>query len=255
MNRREAIQRAGLVLGYAVSAPVLAGIMNGCKAAPELTYKPVFFDNNQAALVSEVAQVIIPTTDTPGAKETGVPSFIDQILRECYKKRDQQRYLDSVKAFDEESKKSMGDNFLDLDAAKQVELVTRLNKEAVDRLKTLDQIRKKLVGQAYVDPFMSEMHKEYGTPEAVAAADSTELLTYYRTGDFGFGVDRQTNKIKEVAAHPDAGHFVLTTKELTVSGFFTSQVGATQVLQYEAVPGAYHGCLPLAEVKKTWATS
>jgi hypothetical protein len=44
-------------------------------------------------------------------------------------------------------------------------------------------------------------------------------------------------------------------KELTCLGFFTSEPGATQVLQYEAVPGAYHGCVPLAEVGKTWATS
>ncbi|MFZ5999973.1 MAG: gluconate 2-dehydrogenase subunit 3 family protein, partial [Bacteroidota bacterium] len=48
--------------------------------------------------------------------------------------------------------------------------------------------------------------------------------------------------------------FILMTKELTVSGFFTSEVGATQVLQYAPVPGAYHGCVPLAEVGKTWAT-
>jgi gluconate 2-dehydrogenase gamma chain len=184
-----------------------------------------------------------------------VPSFIDQVLRECYKKRDQQRFLDAIKAFDEEAKKSQGDNFIDLDPAKQVELVTRLNKEAVDRFRTIEGIKRKLVGQVYVDPFMSEMHKEYGTPEAVASADSTELVSYYRTGNFGFGVDTRTNKIKEVSAHPDAGHFVLTTKELTVSGFFTSEPGATQVLHYEAVPGAYHGCLPLSEVGKTWATS
>src|SRR4051812_2147868 len=157
MNRREAIQRAGLVLGYAVSAPVLAGIMNGCKAAPELTYKPVFFNNDQAAIVSEVAQIIIPKTDTPGAKEAGVPSFIDQLLRECYKKRDQQRFLDSIKAFDEKAKKSMGDNFMDLDAAKQTEFVTRINKEAVDRLKTLNEARKKLTGKTYDDAFRSEL--------------------------------------------------------------------------------------------------
>jgi len=30
-------------------------------------------------------------------------------------------------------------------------------------------------------------------------------------------------------------------KELTLTGFFLSEPGATQVLQYEAVPGAYHG--------------
>jgi hypothetical protein len=69
MDRRQALQRAGLVLGYAISAPVIAGIMNGCKSTPELTYKPVFFTEEQAGLVSEVAAIIIPKTDTPGAKE------------------------------------------------------------------------------------------------------------------------------------------------------------------------------------------
>jgi hypothetical protein len=43
-------------------------------------------------------------------------------------------------------------------------------------------------------------------------------------------------------------------KELTLLGFFTSEPGATQVLQYDPVPGAYHGCVPLEEVGKTWAT-
>ena len=49
--------------------------------------------------------------------------------------------------------------------------------------------------------------------------------------------------------------FVLLTKELTLLGFFTSEVGATQVLQYIAIPGAYHGCLPLHQAGngKTWA--
>ena len=49
--------------------------------------------------------------------------------------------------------------------------------------------------------------------------------------------------------------FILMTKELTLLGFFTSEVGATQVLQYVAVPGSYHGCLPLEKAGngKTWA--
>jgi hypothetical protein len=39
-------------------------------------------------------------------------------------------------------------------------------------------------------------------------------------------------------------------------GYFTSEVGATKVLQYEAVPGAYKGCIPLKEAGqgRTWAT-
>lgn len=51
--------------------------------------------------------------------------------------------------------------------------------------------------------------------------------------------------------------FILMTKELTLLRFFTSQAGATQVLQYVAVPGSYHGCLPLDQAGngKTWAVA
>jgi hypothetical protein len=56
----------------------------------------------------------------------------------------------------------------------------------------------------------------------------------------------------------DAGNrpFILTMNELTMLGFFTSEPGATQVLQYVAVPGAYHGCISVSEAGngKTWAT-
>jgi hypothetical protein len=49
--------------------------------------------------------------------------------------------------------------------------------------------------------------------------------------------------------------FVLMMKELTLLGFFTSQVGATQVLQYEPVPGKFQPCVPVAKAGngKTWA--
>jgi gluconate 2-dehydrogenase gamma chain len=191
MNRREALSRAGMVLGYAVSAPVLAGIMQGCKASPELTYKPDFFNEEQAGIVSEVAELIIPRTDTPGAKDVGVPRFIDQLIKECFKKEDQDKFLSSLKEFNDESEKAYGDSFLDLSPDKRQEFVKKQHDAAIDVLKKGEK-------------------KEWP--------------------------------------------FILRTKELTVVGFFTSEVGATQVLHYEAVPGAYHGCVPLAEIGKTWAT-
>ena len=40
--------------------------------------------------------------------------------------------------------------------------------------------------------------------------------------------------------------FVLMMKELTMLGFFTSQVGATQVLQYVVVPGGFQACIPIS---------
>ncbi|MCB1684251.1 MAG: gluconate 2-dehydrogenase subunit 3 family protein [Pseudomonadales bacterium] len=50
--------------------------------------------------------------------------------------------------------------------------------------------------------------------------------------------------------------FILMVRELTLLGFFTSEIGATRVLQYDPVPGAFEACLPLAATGngRTWAT-
>jgi hypothetical protein len=42
-------------------------------------------------------------------------------------------------------------------------------------------------------------------------------------------------------------------KELTVVGYFTSEVGASEVLEYVPVPGKYDACIPLKEGQKAWA--
>lgn len=40
---------------------------------------------------------------------------------------------------------------------------------------------------------------------------------------------------------------------MVVSGFFGSEIGATQALVYLPVPGPYQGCIPLSEVGGTYA--
>ena len=43
-------------------------------------------------------------------------------------------------------------------------------------------------------------------------------------------------------------------KDLTLLGYFTSEIGCTRALAYEAVPGRYRGCIPLQPGQKAWAT-
>jgi hypothetical protein len=43
-------------------------------------------------------------------------------------------------------------------------------------------------------------------------------------------------------------------RELTLVGFFTSEIGATRALAYDAVPGEYRGCIDLGPDQRTWAT-
>ena len=56
---------------------------------------------------------------------------------------------------------------------------------------------------------------------------------------------------RETLAQPAA--FFRTFKELTLVGYYTSEVGATRELHHEPVPGRYAGCVPLAEIGRTWA--
>ena len=193
MDRREALRRTALLMGGVVSAPAIMGVLQGCKAKPGLAWKPVFLNEDQASIVSQVAEIIIPRTDTPGAKDAGVPGFIDQVLKEVYSAEDQKRFTEGMQAFNDEARKAYGEDFNSLDDDDQVAFVTKVHDAAINDSK-----------------------------------------------------------------NGDAGNrpFILTMKELTMLGFFTSQPGATEVLQYVAVPGAYHGCISVSEAGngKTWAT-
>ncbi len=44
-----------------------------------------------------------------------------------------------------------------------------------------------------------------------------------------------------------------TIKELTVLGYYTSEIGATQELKHVAVPERFEGCVPLEQIGRTWA--
>ncbi len=50
-------------------------------------------------------------------------------------------------------------------------------------------------------------------------------------------------------------HYFSLMKQLTLLGFFTSEVGVTKALRYVETPGAYRGCIPYKKGDKAWATS
>jgi hypothetical protein len=199
MNRREAIQRTALVLGYTITGSALTGVLNGCKASPELSFQPVFFTNDQASLVGEVAEIILPKTTTPGAKDVGVPGFIDSLLKEVYQKDEQDAFLTGLAEFDADAEKTYGSKFMDCSADEQ------------------------------------KAHFKKHHDAALAQSSGSDSSGWWNTGG---GKDKP---------------FVLKVKELTLLGFFTSEAGATEVLQYNQVPGPFQGCVPLETVGKTWA--
>lgn len=80
ISRRELLKKSTLFLGGTLLLP------DALKAWKSLTVEnPDFIIGDiQSQLIAEIAEFIIPTTDTPGAKEAGVPAFIRKILADCY---------------------------------------------------------------------------------------------------------------------------------------------------------------------------
>lgn len=89
---------------------------------------------HQNATVTAVAEMIIPATDTPGAKGARVNEFIDLILSEWCAEADSRRFLEGVAQTDERSRKMFGKDFVNCNAQQQTELLTALDEE-VTRLR------------------------------------------------------------------------------------------------------------------------
>jgi len=126
MNRREVIKRTAILMGGAVSVPAIMGILKGCKATPGLEWTPEFFTEDQAHVITEVAEIIIPKTDTPGAKQAGVPAFIEQMIFKAYKESDREKFMTALDEFTTTS------GFLKLNGEKQKTYVLEAHQKAIE---------------------------------------------------------------------------------------------------------------------------
>ena len=182
-------------MGYAVSASAIAGVMNGCKADPEAVssgldnWAPGYLSKEEGKLVAQIAECILPKTDTPGAIDAGVHSFIDVFLNDNAAAEEQKGFSDGLAAFGESCKNAHEKSFVACTQEQQIEL---LKKEEADAWKQLE-------------------------------------------------------------ADPEAQTFWFGIKELTMLGYFTSEVGAKEFLKHLPIPGEYKACIPYEEVGGTWA--
>jgi gluconate 2-dehydrogenase gamma chain len=90
---------------------------------------------------------------------------------------------------------------------------------------------------------------------AFEAASSTPFLQLDDAKRKALVTKLHTEALGKDPAPTSAPMFVMMTKKLTMLGFFLSQPGCTQVLQYIAVPGAYHADIPLSQAGngRAWA--
>ncbi|MET0289313.1 MAG: gluconate 2-dehydrogenase subunit 3 family protein [Pseudoxanthomonas sp.] len=194
MERRELLKMIAAATGMAmIGGPTLAFGQAQLPVADATNA----FSAAEVAKLDEIAETILPKTETPGAKEAGVGLFIAKFVSDCYTPEQQAVFRAGLADID---KRTQG-RFSTMTPAARNEL-----------LRTLDTEAKAQIGMAR---------------PAASKGQATPAKTHYFT----------------------------MFKQLVLFSFFTSEVGATQVLRYEAVPGAYDGDLAYVPGTPSWATS
>lgn len=94
----------------------------------------------------------------------------------------------------------------------------------------LNEACKKSTGKSFLD---------------ASAIERTELLV---------NLDKEAKEYQKNKKESESTHYFTMIKQLTMFGFFTSKVGATEALRYVAVPGKYDGNYAYKKGDKAWAT-
>jgi hypothetical protein len=159
----------------------------------QLPEQPVLrtLNPHQNATVTAISEIIIPQTDTPGAKAARVNEFIDLILTEWYDEEEKSIFLTGLTEVDARSQDLFGKDFVDCTEKPQAEILRALDDE---------------VAEARAEVRRGSSRKR--APER---------------------------------------NFFFMIKQLTLIGYYTSQVGFEQELHGEIIPARHAGCVPLEE--------
>ncbi|WP_039913418.1 gluconate 2-dehydrogenase subunit 3 family protein [Cellvibrio mixtus] len=184
MNRRELLKLIAATTGTAMIGG--SGLLTGC--ATSSTQTALTFSPDDIVLLDEIAETILPRTQTPGAKDAKVGQFMTVYVNDCYTREEQATFHKGLLLLEERCHKTYGHGFMALQPAEREEFVSHLDKHA----------------------------------KAEIAAGKM--------------------------------HYFTMIKQLTLFGFFTSEVGGTQVLRHVAIPGRFDGELPYKPGDRAWAT-
>ncbi len=194
MNRRTAVKSLGLLLGAAVSPGVARAISAGYRApAPGVPYRVLTAE--QGELLATLVEIIIPATDTPGARAARVDAYIDGLLADVFRADEREQFLAGLADVDVRARAQHGVIFVEATPEQRVTLMQAMAEEGKNA----------------------------------------------------------PPRPRRRRARPEAGPFFPWLKELTVVGYYTSEIGATQELKYVHVAGKYDGDVPYRTVGRAYS--
>lgn len=136
LTRREAIRRAALLLGVALSPALVDNVLGARKQRAPGPANASSFTDSELDTVSAVAERIIPRTDTPGAIDVGVPAFMDLMYSGYMTLEDRKVIAAGLADLEKRSQSTHGKNFAELDSSRQDALLTAVARDSEKRQRT-----------------------------------------------------------------------------------------------------------------------
>lgn len=232
MDRRDAVKNMAFLMGGALSATTIGVFLEGCNAPSTKTSGSLFteFSPDQLKLITEVANIIIPDTSSPGAKAAGVGPFIALMIKDCYPREAQNAFVKGLDDLEAQSKEEFKKSFLEISLEQRQQLLGKIRDKTVTDAKAEQELLDK----------QKEAEKEKQTASPEKAKSQTENA----------GVVSILPKDKP-KTEP---RFFAIARDLTLLGYFTSEIGATKAYEYLDIPGRYDGCVDLKPGQRVWAT-
>lgn len=97
MDRRKVLKRIGTGIGAIAVTPSVISLFQSCQSIE--TYAPLYFNAGDFGKVSQLMELIIPTTDIPGAIELKLPEFADGYITAVWDAGKQEKFASGWKAF------------------------------------------------------------------------------------------------------------------------------------------------------------
>jgi hypothetical protein len=133
ISRREAVQRViALMGGLALvidEERLLAAAIDDAVLSRTLSQGVGSFTAADIALLDEIADTILPTTSTPGAKAAKTGPFMALMVTDVYSDRDQQVFRDGMRALEDACRAMHGTGFMQATPAQRLSLLQILDRE------------------------------------------------------------------------------------------------------------------------------
>lgn len=222
--RREAIRRVGAIIG---GTAILGNttLLAACTRADEEARRSASqgigsFTAADVALLDEVADTILPETGTPGAKAALVGPFIAMMVTDTYDERDQGVFRDGLAKLETKTRELHQQPFVDCTPQQRTAVLQVIDREAYDYSERLEALKKT-------------------TPPAGSGSDKAAES----------GMDTTATGLTSDSPR----HYFRMIKDLTLLGYFTSEIGYTQAMRYTETPGRFDPCVPYTQGEVSWA--